>query len=63
LVQADVPYSIRLFLRIAMLLYQPNPEKTCSSIFLNLMPLVSPYLSKAYQLNLMIVFPPYLIRY
>jgi hypothetical protein len=34
-----------------MLLYQPNPEKTYLSIFLNLMPLVSPYLSKAYQLN------------
>jgi hypothetical protein len=34
-----------------MLLYQPNPEKTCPSIFLNLMPLVSPYLLKAYQLN------------
>jgi hypothetical protein len=34
-----------------MLLYQPNPEKTYPSIFLNLMPLVSPYLLKAYQLN------------
>jgi hypothetical protein len=30
---------------------------------LNLMLLVSSYLSKAYQLNLEIVFPPYLIRY
>jgi hypothetical protein len=25
-----------------MLFYQPNPEKTSPSIFLNLMPLVSP---------------------
>jgi hypothetical protein len=46
-----------------MLLYQPNLEKLCLIIFLNLMPLVSSYLSKAYQLNRMIVFPPYLIRY
>jgi hypothetical protein len=44
-----------------MLLYQPNLEKTCPIIFLSLMPLVSSYLSKAYQLNLLIVFPPYLI--
>jgi hypothetical protein len=63
LAQADVPIPVCLFLKIAMLFYQPNPEKTSPSIFLNLMPLVSPYLSKAYQLNLMIVFPPYLIRY
>jgi hypothetical protein len=34
-----------------MLLYQLNLGKTCPTIFLNLMPLVSPYLSKAYQLN------------
>jgi hypothetical protein len=61
LAQADVPYLVCLFLRIAMLLYQPNPGKTCLIIFLSLMPLVSSYLSKAYQLNLMIVFPPYLI--
>jgi hypothetical protein len=40
-----------------MLLYQPNLGKTCRIIFLSLMPLVSSYLSKAYQLNLMIVFP------
>jgi hypothetical protein len=46
-----------LFLRIAMLLYQPNLGKTCPTIFLSLMPLVSSYLSKAYQLNLVIVFP------
>jgi hypothetical protein len=37
--------------------------KTCPTISLNLMPLVSSYLSKAYQLNLMIVSPLYLIRY
>jgi hypothetical protein len=46
-----------LFLKIAMLFYQPNLGKTCPIIFLSLMPLVSLYLSKAYQLNLMIVFP------
>jgi hypothetical protein len=45
-------------LRVVMLLCQPNLGKTCPTIFFwNLMPLVSPYLSKAYQLNLMIVFP------
>jgi hypothetical protein len=44
-------YLVCLFLRIAMLLYQPSLGKTCSIIFLNLMPLVSSYLSKAYQLN------------
>jgi hypothetical protein len=44
-----------------MLLYLPNLGKTCPIIFLSLMPLVSSYPSKAYQLNLMIVFPPYLI--
>jgi hypothetical protein len=48
LAQADVPYPVCLFLRIAMLLYQPNPGKTCPIIFLSLMPLVSSYLSKAY---------------
>jgi hypothetical protein len=36
---------------IALLLYQPNLGKTCPIIFLSLMPLVSSYLSKAYQLN------------
>jgi hypothetical protein len=61
LVQVDVPYPVCLFLRIAMLPYQPNLGKTCPAIFLNLMPLVSSYLSKAYQLNLMIVFSLYLI--
>jgi hypothetical protein len=50
-----------LFLKIAMLFYQPNLGKTCPIIFLSLMPLVSSYLSKAYQLNLLTVFPPYLI--
>jgi hypothetical protein len=50
-VQADVPYPVCLFLRIAMLLCQPNLGKTCPIIFLSLMPLVSSYLSKAYQLN------------
>jgi hypothetical protein len=50
-VQADVPYPDCLFLRTAMLLYQPNLGKTCPTNFLKLMPLVSPYLSKAYQLN------------
>jgi hypothetical protein len=34
-----------------MLNYQPNLGKVCPTIFLNLMPLISPYLSKAYQLN------------
>jgi hypothetical protein len=52
-----------LFLRIISSLYQSNPRKTCPIIFLSLMPLISSFLSKAYQLNLMIVFPPYLIRY
>jgi hypothetical protein len=33
-VQADVPYPVRLFLKIAMLLYQPNLGKTCPTIFL-----------------------------
>jgi hypothetical protein len=40
-----------------MLLSQPNLGKACPIIFFSLMPLVSSYLSKAYQLNLMIVFP------
>jgi hypothetical protein len=40
-----------LFLMITSLFYWPNPGKTCLIIFLSLMPLVSPYLSKAYQLN------------
>jgi hypothetical protein len=44
-----------------MLLYQPDLGKESPIIFLSLMPLVSPYLSKAYQLNLMLVFPPHLI--
>jgi hypothetical protein len=52
-----------LFLRIIPSLYQPNLEKTCLIIFLSLIPLVSSYLSKAYQLHLVIVFPLYLIRY
>jgi hypothetical protein len=56
LAQADVPYPVCLFLRIAMLLYHPNPGKRCLIIFSSLMPLVSSYLSKAYQLNFMIVF-------
>jgi hypothetical protein len=34
-----------------MLFYQPNLGKECPTDFLNLMPLVSLYLSKAYQLN------------
>jgi hypothetical protein len=50
-----------LSLWIILSLYQPNLGKTCPTIFLSLMPLVSSYLSKAYQLNLMIVFSPYLI--
>jgi hypothetical protein len=61
LAQADVPYPVCLFLRITMLLYQPDLGKESPIIFLSLMPLVSPYLSKAYQLNLMLVFPPHLI--
>jgi hypothetical protein len=40
-VQADVPYPVCMFLKIAMLLCQPNLGKTCPIIFLNLMPLVS----------------------
>jgi hypothetical protein len=40
-----------------MLLYQPNLGKTCPTNFLKLMPLVSSYLSKAYQFHLVIVFP------
>jgi hypothetical protein len=34
-----------------------------SDHFLEFDAFVSPYLSKAYQLNLMLVFPLYLIRY
>jgi hypothetical protein len=52
-----------IFLGIMSIFYQLNPRKTCPIIFLSLMPLVSSYLSKAYQLNLMIVFPSYLVRY
>jgi hypothetical protein len=33
LVQADVPYPVCLFLRTAMLLYQPNLGKVCPTIF------------------------------
>jgi hypothetical protein len=40
-----------IFLGIMSIFYQLNPRKTCPIIFLSLMPLVSPYLSKAYQLN------------
>jgi hypothetical protein len=63
LMQVEVPIVFGLSLWIIMSLYQPNLGKTCLIIFLSLMPLVSSYLSKAYQLNLMIVFPPYLIKY
>jgi hypothetical protein len=59
--QVEVSIVFGLSLRIILSLHQPNPEQTCLSIFLKLMPLVSPYLSKAYPLNLMIVFRPYLI--
>jgi hypothetical protein len=52
-----------LFLRIMSLFYQPNLGKDYPIFSLNLMPFVYSYLSKAYQLNLVIVFPPYLIRY
>jgi hypothetical protein len=38
-------------------------KKVMPDHLLYLMPLNSPYLSKAYQLNLVIVFPTYLIRY
>ena len=38
-------------------------KKVMPGHLLYLMPLNSPYLSKAYQLNLVIVFPMYLIRY
>jgi hypothetical protein len=55
LVQAVVSIPLCLFLRIMLYFYQPNPGKTCSINFLSLMHLVSSYLSKAYQLNLMIV--------
>ena len=63
LVQVDVFILFCLSWRIALSLYQLNLGKSCLIILLNLMPLVSSYLSKAYQLNLMIVFPLYLIRY
>jgi hypothetical protein len=39
-----------------MLFYQPNLGKACPTIFLNLVPLIFSYLSKAYQPNLVIVF-------
>jgi hypothetical protein len=38
-------------------------KKVMPDHLLYLMTLNSPYLSKAYQLNLVIVFPTYLIRY
>ena len=38
-------------------------KKVMPDHLLYLMPMNSPYLSKAYQLNLVIVFPTYLIRY
>jgi hypothetical protein len=60
-VQDDVSIPVCLFLRVAMLLYQPNLGKFCLIIFLNLMPLISSFLLKAYQLNLMTVFRLYLI--
>jgi hypothetical protein len=49
--QVEVSIVFGLSLWITLLFYQPNPGKTRLSIFLSLMPLVSPYLSKAYQLN------------
>jgi hypothetical protein len=55
LTQVDVPYLVFLLLRITLLLYQPNSGKTCPTIFLSLMLLVSSYLSKAYQLILDLV--------
>jgi hypothetical protein len=60
-VQVDIPILFCLSWRIALSLYQPNLRKSCPLIFFNSMPLVSSYLSKAYQFNLMIVFPSYLI--
>jgi hypothetical protein len=63
LVQANVSILLCIFLETMSLFYQPNPGKMCPIILLSLMSLVSSYLSKAYQLNLMIVFPLYLIRY
>jgi hypothetical protein len=63
LMQAVVPILFCLSWRIALSLYQSDLGKTWPINFFNLMPLVSPSLLKAYQLNLMIVFPLYLIRY
>jgi hypothetical protein len=59
--QVEVSSVFGLSLRIILSLYQPNLGKSCLIIFFSLMPLISSYLSKAYQLNLMLVFPPYLI--
>jgi hypothetical protein len=50
-IQVEVSIAFGLSLWIILSLYQPNLGKTCLTIFLNLMPLVSPYLLKAYQLN------------
>jgi hypothetical protein len=49
--QVEVSIVFGLSLRIILSLYQPNLENTCPIIFLSLMPLVFPYLSRAYQLN------------
>jgi hypothetical protein len=61
--QVEVPIVSGLSLLIILSPYQPNLGKSYLIIFLRLMPLVSPSFSKAYQLNFMIVFPLYLIRY
>jgi hypothetical protein len=37
--------------------YQPNLGKSCLIIFLNLVPLIFSYLSKACQFNFMVVSP------
>jgi hypothetical protein len=57
LVQADGSILLCVSMRITLLLSQSNLGKECTINYLNLMPLVSSYLSKAYQFNLLIVFP------
>jgi hypothetical protein len=62
LMPVEVSIVFGLSLWIILSLYQPNLGKTCPIIFLKLVPLIFSYPSKVYQLDLMIVFPPYQIR-
>jgi hypothetical protein len=55
--QADGSILLCLSMRNTLLLSQSNLGKECPLVFLNLMPLVSSYLSKAYQFDLLIGFP------